>query len=232
MSKILVLEDESMLNEMICEYLNANHHETTSVKSYEKALNLAYENDFDLWIFDVKVIGGNGFELLEELRNANKLMPCIFTTSLNDIKDLNKGFLSGCDDYLKKPFELAELLLRVNNLIKWNYAHKTNQLEDLGDNLSFDIYKKTLYKNGKAVNLSNKESRLLALFLQNKNRVLTREEIYSSIWDYDEIPSELSLRVYIRNLRKYLGKKNSFKTKSRVYLCVNLYFLFFALFCK
>lgn len=207
MSKILVLEDESMLNEMICEYLNANHHETTSVKSYEKALNLAYENDFDLWIFDVKVIGGNGFELLEELRNANKLTPCIFTTSLNDIKDLNKGFLSGCDDYLKKPFELAELLLRVNNLIKRNYAHKTNQIEDLGDNLSFDIYKKTLYKNGKAVNLSNKESRLLALFLQNKNRVLTREEIYSSIWDYDEIPSELSLRVYIRNLRKYLGKR-------------------------
>ena len=92
MSKILVLEDENMLNEMICEYLNANHHETTSVKSYEKALNLAYENDFDLWIFDVKVIGGNGFELLEELRNANKLTPCIFTTSLNDIKDLNKGF--------------------------------------------------------------------------------------------------------------------------------------------
>ena len=202
-----------MLNEMICEYLNANHHETTSVKSYEKALNLAYENDFDLWIFDVKVIGGNGLELLEELRNANKLTPCIFTTSLNDIKDLNKGFLSGCDDYLKKPFELAELLLRVNNLIKWNYAHKTNQLEDLGDNLSFDIYKKTLYKNGKAVNLSNKESRLLALFLQNKNRVLTREEIYSSIWDYDEIPSELSLRVYIRNLRKYLGKRIASRPK-------------------
>lgn len=146
MSKILVLEDESMLNEMICEYLNANHHETTSVKSYEKALNLAYENDFDLWIFDVKVIGGNGFELLEELRNANKLTSCIFTTSLNDIKDLNKGFLSGCDDYLKKPFELAELLLRINNLIKRNYAYKTNQMEDLGDNLSFDIYKKHFIK--------------------------------------------------------------------------------------
>ena len=142
MSKILVLEDESMLNEMICEYLNANHHETTSAKSYEKALNLAYENDFDLWIFDVKVIGGNGFELLEELRNANKLTPCIFTTSLNDIKDLNKGFLSGCDDYLKKPFELAELLLRVNNLIKRNFAHKHSKIEDLGDGLSFDIYKK------------------------------------------------------------------------------------------
>lgn len=131
-----------MLNEMICEYLNANHHETTSAKSYEKALNLAYENDFDLWIFDVKVIGGNGFELLEELRNANKLTPCIFTTSLNDIKDLNKGFLSGCDDYLKKPFELAELLLRVNNLIKRNFAHKHSKIEDLGDGLSFDIYKK------------------------------------------------------------------------------------------
>lgn len=79
--------------------------------------------------------------------------------------------------------------------------------------LVLTFIKKTLYKNGKAVNLSNKESRLLALFLQNKNRVLTREEIYNSIWDYDEIPSELSLRVYIRNLRKYLGKRIASRPK-------------------
>lgn len=79
--------------------------------------------------------------------------------------------------------------------------------------LALIFTKKTLYKNGEVVSLSNKESRLLALFLQNKNRVLSREEIYSSIWDYDEVPSELSLRVYIRNLRKYFGKKIISKPK-------------------
>ncbi|NLK67349.1 MAG: response regulator transcription factor [Campylobacteraceae bacterium] len=207
MANILLLEDEIMLNEMVCDFLVANHHSVTSTKSYEEALSLAYEKEFDLWIFDVKVIGGNGFELLNELRSSGKLTPCIFTTSLNSMNDLNKGFMSGCDDYLKKPFELAELLLRVNNLIKRSFAHQISTTENLGNGLEFDINSKLLYQNGTGVNLSNKESRLLALFLQNKNRVLTRDEIYSAIWDYDETPSELSLRVYIRNLRKYLGSK-------------------------
>lgn len=207
MNKILVLEDEPLLNEMICEYLKANHFETISTKSYDEALDLAYSENFDLWIFDVKIIGGNGFELLQELRTSGKLTPCIFTTSLNDINDLNKGFLAGCDDYLKKPFELAELLLRVNNLIKRNFSHKNENLEDLGDGLQFDIYDKRLYKDGKIVNLSKKELTLLALLLQKKNQNVSREEIYSIVWDYDESPSELSLRVYVRNLRKILGDK-------------------------
>ena len=213
MANILLLEDEIMLNEMICDFLVTNHHFIISIKSYEEALNLAYEKEFDLWIFDVKVIGGNGFKLLNELRTSGKLTPCIFTTSLNSINDLNKGFLSGCDDYLKKPFELAELLLRVNNLIKRSFAHQIFETENLGNGLKFDINSKLLYKDDIEINLSNKESRLLALFLQNKNRVLTRDEIYSAIWDYDETPSELSLRVYIRNLRKFLGSKIISKPK-------------------
>jgi len=213
MAKILVLEDESMLNEMICEYLNANGHETIGVKSYEEAENLAYEEHFDLWIFDVKIIGGNGFELLEGLRKANITTPCIFSTSLHTINDLNMGFLSGCDDYIKKPFELAELLLRVNNLIKRNFAHQLQTIEDLGGGFTFDITQKILYKDGKDQRISAKENKLLTLFLQNKNRILSREEIYNALWDYDEVPSELSLRVYIRNLRKLFGDRIVSKPK-------------------
>lgn len=213
MANILLLEDEIMLNEMICDFLVANHHIITSTKSYEEALNFAYEKEFDLWIFDVKIIGGNGFALLSELRNSGKLTPCIFTTSLNSISDLNKGFLSGCDDYLKKPFELAELLLRVNNLIRRNFAHNKFDMENLGNGLKFDINSKILYKNNEEINLSNKENRLLALFLKNKNKVLSRDEIYDVLWDYNETPSELSLRVYIKNLRKYLGSKIISKSK-------------------
>lgn len=195
-----------MLNEMICDFLVANHFEVKSTKSYDEALNLAYEQNFDLWIFDVKIIGGNGFKLLDELRKSGKNTPCIFTTSLNDINDLNKGFLSGCDDYLKKPFELAELLLRINNLLRRNFAHKNSHIEKLCDGLTFDIYEKRLFKNGKPVNLSKKEMTLLTLLLQKKNKSVSREEIYSAVWDIDEMPSELSLRVYIRKLRKIFGK--------------------------
>lgn len=213
MSKILVLEDEKMLNEMICEYLSLNSFECVGVYSYDEALSLAYEKSFDLWIFDVKIIGGNGFELLKELRKMHKSTPCIFTTSLNSMDDLNKGFLSGCDDYLKKPFELAELLLRVKNLIKRNFSHKESNFENLGENLEFDIYEKRLLKNGIEVKLSKKELNLLALLLKKKNQFVSREEIYESIWEFDEIPSEMSLRVYIRNLRKIFKDKIVSKSK-------------------
>ncbi|CZE48932.1 response regulator transcription factor [Campylobacter geochelonis] len=213
MARILVLEDELMLNEMICDYLVSNNYECVGVKSYDEALDLAYDQNFDLWVFDVKIIGGNGFELLDSLRAASKLTPCIFTTSLNSINDLNKGFLSGCDDYLKKPFELKELLLRVQNLIKREFSHKNEKVENLDNNYTYDIATKTLKKNDKQVKLSKKESDLLALFLKNKNRLITREEIYAQIWDIGEVPSELSLRVYIRNLRIHLGERIISKPK-------------------
>lgn len=206
MSKILLLEDDEILGEIISDYLTSKSHECTLCKEYEKALNLAYELNFDLWIFDVKIIGGSGFELLKELRQSGKDTPCIFMTSLNTVDDLNKGFLSGCDDYLKKPFELKELIIRAENLIKRSYQNR-RQMIKIDEIYSFDIFEKTLYKNDEVVNLSNKESILLALLLKNIDKIVSRDEIYSTLWDYDQTPSELSLRVYIRNLRKHLGDK-------------------------
>ncbi|MDO5045746.1 response regulator transcription factor [Campylobacter sp.] len=207
MAKILVVEDEAMLLDMMCSYLQSENFEVIGVKSYEKALDLAYESGFDLWIFDVKIIGGNGFELLKELRATGKGTPCIFTTSLNTINDLQKGFLSGCDDYIKKPFELKELLLRVNNILKRTFVHNINEFEKLDENFSFDMKQGVLYKDGKSVLISKKQSRLLTILLKNRDKFISREEIYEQIWDYDETPSELSLRVYINELRKILGKE-------------------------
>ena len=207
MSKILIVEDENMLLEMMRAYLQAQGYETVGAKSYDDALNLAYESNFDLWIFDVKIIGGSGFALLEELRNAGKNTPCIFTTSLNTLDDVQTGFTSGCDDYIKKPFELKELHLRVQNLLKRTFVHNKNKLINLGENLGFDMNQGLLFRDGKAISMPKKQSRLLALLLKNQDKFLSREEIYSQIWDYDESPSELSLRVYIAELRKILGKE-------------------------
>lgn len=206
MARILVVEDEAMLLDMMCSYLRSEGFEVDGVKSYDEALDLAYENSFDLWIFDVKIIGGNGFELLKELREARRLTPCIFTTSLNTINDLQKGFLSGCDDYIKKPFELKELLLRVNNILKRTFVHNLDGFEKIDENFSFDIKQGVLYRGEEIVTMPKKQAKLLIILLKNRDRFISRDEIYEQIWDYDENPSELSLRVYITELRKILGK--------------------------
>ncbi|ABK81737.1 response regulator transcription factor [Campylobacter fetus] len=208
MSKILVLEDEPMLQDMISSYLQSFGYEVEASDSYDKALSIAYEKNFDLFIFDVKIIGGSGFELLDELRSSGVATPCIFATSLNGINDVTKGFKVGCDDYIKKPFELAELLLRVQNILKRNFNHYVDDnFIIINSNFKFDILQKKLMQDGKVLPLAKKETELLCLFLKNKNRILSRDEIYSQIWEFYEVPSELSLRVYIRNLRKLIGNE-------------------------
>lgn len=206
-SKILLVEDEPMLCEMVSDYLASNGYEVVGIDSYDEALSLAYEYKFDIFIFDVKIIGGDGFELLSRLRESGVDTPCIFTTSLNDISDLAKGFKSGCDDYIKKPFELAELLLRIDNILKRKFSHlNSDNYIQISNNIKFDIIQKKLIKDNLPVQLAKKESDLLALFLKNRGKILSRDEIYMNLWDYGQIPSELSLRVYIRNLRKIIGE--------------------------
>ncbi|MCR4941689.1 MAG: response regulator transcription factor [Campylobacter sp.] len=208
MSKILIVEDEAMLLDMMSSYLQNEGFEIKGVKSYDEAEDAAYENNFDLWIFDVKIIGGNGFALLKDLRDAGRNTPCIFTTSLNSINDIDKGFKSGADDYIKKPFELKELLLRVNNILKRTFIHSQKGLENIATNFKFDISQGVLYENNQICNISKKQSKLLSLLLKNRDRFVTRDEIFNEIWEYDESPSELSLRVYIAELRKILGKEH------------------------
>ncbi|MEE3693638.1 response regulator transcription factor [Campylobacter sp. CLAX-22107-21] len=207
-SKILLIEDEPMLCEMVSDYLMEQGFEVVSSDSYEDGLSLAYEGKFDIFIFDVKIIGGNGFDLLNELRGSGINTPCIYITSLNDINDLVKGFKSGCDDYIKKPFELAELHLRVDNILKRKFSHSSSgNYVEISPNIKFDIIQKRLIKDNAIVQIAKKEADLLVLFLKNRGKILSRDEIYMNLWDYGQVPSELSLRVYIRNLRKIIGEE-------------------------
>ncbi len=210
MNSILLLEDEPLLCDMLTDFLTQEGFSITTTDSYDSALDLAYERRFDLFIFDVKILGGNGFELLKELRAAGVMTPCIFETSLNGIADIKSGFDAGCDDYIKKPYELSELLLRVQNILKRSFSHSpTNDMIKITDDLSFDIFQKRLISssNNPSANLSKKESELLAIFLRAPNRVISRDELYSSLWDMGQTPSELSLRVYIRHLRQIIGSE-------------------------
>ena len=206
MVRILLVEDDETLLDLISEYLGENGYDVTTSNNAKDALDLAYEQNFDLLILDVKLPKGDGFSLLSSLRELGVSAPSIFTTSLNTIDDLEKGYKSGCDDYLKKPFELKELLIRIQALLKRNFSHNNDEKVVISNELSFHPQSKILSKNGEKISISSKESDLLALFLQNKGKILTKDEIFNKIWKFDEEPSELSLRVYIKNLRQILGK--------------------------
>lgn len=206
MTQILLVEDDETLSELISEYLSEQGYDVTVRADAKAALDTAYERNFDILILDVKLPKGDGFSLLRELRRLGDDTPAIFTTSLNTLQDLEIGYKSGCDDYLKKPYELKELLLRIQILIKRKFSHVNDEFIELNDGYKFYPSSKTLRQNGQIVNLSNKESELLALFLENKNALLSKETIFEKIWNYGEEPSELSLRVYVKNLRRILGK--------------------------
>jgi len=206
MTQILLVEDDETLSELISEYLSEQGYDVTVRADAKAALDTAYERNFDILILDVKLPKGDGFSLLRELRRLGDDTPAIFTTSLNALQDLEIGYKSGCDDYLKKPYELKELLLRIQILLKRKFSHVNDEFIELGGGYKFYPSSKTLRQNGQIVSLSNKESELLALFLENKNTLLSKDTIFEKIWNYGEEPSELSLRVYVKNLRRILGK--------------------------
>jgi two-component system, OmpR family, response regulator len=204
--RLLLLEDDLNLNETISDFLDDSGFDVHSVYSGEDAQNSIYENNFDLLVLDVNVPAPSGFELLAQARKEGNQTPAIFLTSLNGMDDVEKGFDVGCDDYIRKPFALKELLLRIQTILKRNFSHQESDRQTLTEALSYDINNQTLYLNDQAVSLHQKEQKLLQLFLQHKNEPLTHETIMSHLWTYDEEPSDLSLRTYIKNLRKILGK--------------------------
>jgi DNA-binding response OmpR family regulator len=215
--KILLLEDDLTLNETITEYFEEQGYEVDSVDDGLDALDKIYENSYDILLLDVKVPQMSGFDLLKEVRSRDIPTPAIFITSLNSIDDLSVGYESGCDDYIRKPFVLKELLMRVETILKRNFFHNSSEKIEISENAYYDISSNVLFVDESEMTLNNKESKLLKLFLQNQNQVLSHERIYDSLWDYDETYSEASLRTYIKNLRKILGKEKIVSIKKQGY---------------
>jgi two-component system, OmpR family, response regulator len=217
MKKILLLEDDMALHETVKDFLESLGYEVISSFDGDDARDKAYEHNFDLLLLDVNVPKLSGFELLSEIRGMENQTPAIFITSLNGIADLESGYDSGCDDYIKKPFALKELQLRVETLLKREFYHNKSDAIVLPNGCSFDTNKDNLIQNGTLVSLANKELKLLKLFLQNKNELVSHEMIESSLWEYDEDISESAVRTYIKHLRQILGKDTIVSIKKSGY---------------
>ncbi len=197
--KILLLEDDTILAETLVVLLESEGFEVVHAINGEEALETTYEQSFDLFLFDVNVAYINGFELLESLRESGDDTPAIFITALTDIDSLSHGFEAGADDYIKKPFDFDELLVRIKAILK--KAYKTYESEITLDDFRFSIEKQELYKNGEFIPLAPMELKATKLFFQNIDKTIEKELILEYLGDGREM-SEASLRVYINKLRK------------------------------
>jgi DNA-binding response OmpR family regulator len=220
MTKLLLLEDDISLSEIVSEYLEENGYQVVRAMDGNEAMDRVYEESFDLLMLDVKVPFMSGFDLLAKLRSDGNGTPAIFLTSLNSMDDLSKAYDSGCDDYLKKPFELKELLLRVKNLTKRAFFHKNDEKVQIGQDVYFEIRSNKIYKDGACTSLSKKESLILKLLLKHHGSIVTPESIFQNAWDYEDEPSELSLRTYIKNIRKIVGKELIENARGQGYILV------------
>jgi two-component system, OmpR family, response regulator len=205
-ANILLLEDDLGLSETLCDYLVSLGYNVEAVYDGNEAETALYERRYDLLLLDVNVPGPNGFELLREHRKKGLETPAIYMTTRNGVEDLETGYQSGGDDYLRKPFELKELALRIESMLRRNYYHASDTMLNISDTIRYDTATNTLHVEGKTVALSEKEARLLKLFVQRRGELLVHEVIMEHLYDFDETPSETALRTYIKNLRKLLGK--------------------------
>ncbi len=217
--KILYLEDDINLSETVEEFLSEEGFSVVCVYDGDEATEMLYKQNFDLLILDVNVPGTNGFQLLKELREAHIHTPAIFTTSLSSIEDLSKGFDVGADDYIRKPFLLKELLFRTKALLKREFKTLSSTIS-IKSNILFNTQKNELVINNKKITLHPKELLLLKLLLKHKGETVSFETIYQNVWSFNESHSDMSLRTYIKNLRKHLGKEEILSIKKVGYKLV------------
>ncbi len=203
---ILLLEDDIQLSDTIKQFLLYKGYEVITAYNGLQAQELFFEKHIDLMLLDVKVPHLNGFDFLKSVRSKGDKTPTIFITSLNSVENVEEGFAVGCDDYIRKPFALKELHVRVESLLRRSYGVHEEKLF-ISDDLVFDLKSLELYKSKERISLKNKECKLLSIFLKNRGKLLSHETIYDALWEYDETPSSGALRTYIKNLRAVLGKE-------------------------
>jgi len=210
---ILLLEDDTLLNEIIEEFLLDLNYEVVSTYDGQDALEAIYENSFDLLLLDVNVPSINGLDLLKSLKENSIDIPTIYITSLHTSNDMKNGFEAGADDYIKKPFHLSELELRINNIKRLRQIESNGKIK-LSDAIEYDFDSKILLNNGISSRLSKIEAKVFEYLLKNKNKAVSIEEIANNNWVYDEVPTDTTIRTYIKNLRKTLGKEKILNIKA------------------
>ena len=206
MYKIALVEDEIDLNNLIKTYLEKNDYEVVSYTKGIDAIN-NINDDINLWILDIMLSDDiSGYDIIKKIREINPNVPIIFTSARD--KDLDKiiGLELGSDDYITKPYSPKELVLRVNNIIKRVYSTKEQKI--FYETYIIDVDKRVVTENNKEINLTTLEFDLLYMFLKNKNKQFSRDDILTNIWGDNYFGNERVVDDLVRRLRKKMPKLN------------------------
>jgi len=203
--KILLLEDETILKESIEEFLTSKNYKVDSYENSDDAFDAIFSKDYDLLLLDVNVPGEfDGFSLRKELANEGKNIPTIFVTSMSSADAMLQGYANGCCDYIKKPFDLIELQLRVQQALKSNCFKTENNLLQLPYDYKYDVINRKLISLSGEIQLSKTENDILTLFIKHRNQIVTFAMLYEQIWENNV--EAANARVQINNLRRKLPK--------------------------
>ncbi len=200
MTKVLLLEDDPLFAETLLDLLEEEGYEATHVPNGQVALDTIYDNKFDIYLLDVNVPLIDGVTLLDELRTANDNTPTIFLTSHKDKETLTRGFKSGADDYLTKPFDNDELLLRLEALMR----RVKKDVKECVSLLCHDELHKRFFYDEVELELSKKEYDLLCVLVAHVNNPVPKELIVNELWNSSESGSDGAIRVYINRLKHLL----------------------------
>ena len=205
MKKILMVEDESSISDFVKLELEYEGYQVSIKEDGREGLKEALENDYDLIILDIMLPSMNGFEICRRLKRE-KNTPIIMLSAKDSVTDKVNGLQIGADDYIPKPFAIEELLARINAIFR-RVDSLDNYIVKFKD-LVINRNSRTVSKNDKEINLTNKEYELLMILIDNKDKVVTRDELLEKIWGYEYEPETNVTDVYVRYLRSKLNNEN------------------------
>ncbi|MCD8375718.1 MAG: response regulator transcription factor [Oscillospiraceae bacterium] len=209
MIHILVVEDDAELNRLVCTYLNDSGFQATGCLNANDTYNEMYNNLYELIISDIMMPGIDGFEFAKTVRSVNRQIPILFMSAKDDLSSKQKGFHLGIDDYMVKPLDLEELLLRVRALLR-----RANIMADRKitvGNLTLDADAMSATVNGSEVSLTNREFNLIYKLLSYPNKTFSRAQLMDEFWGVDSDTSLRAVDVYVANLRSKLSSCDGFK---------------------
>ena len=199
--KILLLEDEVMLNESIEEFLEVQGHSIDSFLDGLEAYDAIKKSVYDLLILDINVPGMDGLSFLENIHELKIHVPTIYISALVDIEDISRAYNLGCFDYLKKPFHLKELALRLDRIVLSNDTPRVHLR--LSKNYSYDQEHSTLLFNGEAQTLTRRQSQIIDLLARNRSRVVDFDQFGEYVWS-EQIVDNATIRAEVNRLKKTL----------------------------
>lgn len=200
MIRILIVDDEKPICDLIDLNLSSAGYHCTAVQDGLQAIDLIEKEEFDLVLLDIMLPGADGYDVMEYIRPLG--IPVIFITAKHEVKNRVKGLKLGADDYLVKPFDVVELVARVEAVLR--RYNKAEQRLMAGD-VTVDVDARRVTRAGRPVELTNKEFGLLLLFMKNKNVALFRETLYEKVWEGEYLADSRTLDLHVQRLRKKLG---------------------------